>query len=209
MLIAELRGSIVTIRSEVLSNSYFDEIQEARSDLDKSLSELLIDQDIGLCYTDFNKNYHYKGLLMDKKGQLIVTGFEEDSYYEEGYSFFRAKLNQLDVKQHSYVEFGWPGDQFLVTVEYEIGLFKQMKIDSDMSKFNVKSLTVNSSTFLFKPTIKTITDLSYQNRKLIEEKDFGYEKKGLFAAIVSPKKSLVFNKTIYRNFIDSSYSTIK
>ena len=38
------------------------------------------------------------------------------------------------------LSFGWPGDQFLVTVEYEIGLFKQMKIDSDMSKFNVKSL---------------------------------------------------------------------
>ena len=73
----------------------------------------------------------------------------------------------------------------------------------------IKSLTVNSSTFLFKPTIKTIAELSYKNRNLIEEKDFGYEKKGLFAAIVSPKKSLVFNKTIYRNFIDSSYSTIK
>ena len=61
MLIAELRGSIVTIRSEVLSNSYFDEIQEARSDLDKSLSELLIDQDILILYLKIiEKHLHYE-----------------------------------------------------------------------------------------------------------------------------------------------------
>ena len=77
MLIAELRGSIVTIRSEVLSNSYFDEIQEARSDLDKSLSELLIDQDIGLCYTDFNKNYHYKGLLINLRFFYYLSSFHK------------------------------------------------------------------------------------------------------------------------------------
>ena len=48
MLIAELRGTIVTIRAEALTDNYFEEFQRSKKDLKKSLSQILIDQDIGV-----------------------------------------------------------------------------------------------------------------------------------------------------------------
>jgi hypothetical protein len=48
MLIAELRGTITTIRAEALTDNYFDELQRSKKDQKKSLSEILVDQDIGV-----------------------------------------------------------------------------------------------------------------------------------------------------------------
>ena len=41
MLIAELRGSIVTIRAEKLSVSYLDQIQESKKETNKTISDVL------------------------------------------------------------------------------------------------------------------------------------------------------------------------
>ena len=41
MLIAELRGTIITIRAEILTDNYFDELQRFKKDQKKSLSEIL------------------------------------------------------------------------------------------------------------------------------------------------------------------------
>ena len=54
MLIAELRGSIVTIRAEKLSVSYLDQIQESKKETNKSISDVLLNGDIGLTHKDFN-----------------------------------------------------------------------------------------------------------------------------------------------------------
>ena len=86
MLIAELRGTIITIRAEAMTDNYLDELQRSKKDQKKSLSEILVDQDIGIGYKDFNSAYEYKGLQLNPKGELIITGFDNDSYYEEGYS---------------------------------------------------------------------------------------------------------------------------
>ena len=61
MLIAELRGTIITIRAEALTDTYFDELQRSKKNQKKSLSEILVDQDIGVGYKDFNSAYEYKG----------------------------------------------------------------------------------------------------------------------------------------------------
>ena len=47
--------------------------------------------------------------------------------------------------------------------------------------------------------------------KTLEEKsrnDYGFEIKSVFAAIVKPKKSLVFNKMIYKDYIDKDFVKI-
>ena len=62
MLIAELRGTIVTIRAEQLSEIYFEEIILAKEKQRKTLSEVLIDGDIGHDYSDFGKDYKIRGL---------------------------------------------------------------------------------------------------------------------------------------------------
>ena len=87
MLIAELRGTIITIRAEALTDNYFDELQRSKKDQKKSLSEILVDQDIGVGYKDFNSAYEYKGLQLNSKGELIITGFDNDSYMKKGTVF--------------------------------------------------------------------------------------------------------------------------
>ena len=69
-----------------------------------------------------------RGLKIDKDSQLIITGFDNDDYYGEGYSFHRSKVNKINVSNHTYAEFGWGNDLFLITFEYEFGLFKQYLI---------------------------------------------------------------------------------
>tara|TARA_B000000475_G_scaffold39340_1_gene29146 strand:- start:4421 stop:5053 length:633 start_codon:yes stop_codon:yes gene_type:complete len=208
MLIVELRGSIITVRSEKLSLNYLDQFESLKAESDKTIANILLDGDIGSNHQDFNSHFEQRGLQYNNRGEVIVTGFEKDNYYEEGYSFFRSKLHRLENQDHSYCDVGWPGDYFLLTIEYEVGLFKQMKISADMDNFNPKSLKAVSSTLLSKPNYKMISGITYNNDRLEVGNDFGYEKKGLFAAIVRPKKSIIFNKNIYRDFIDASYAEI-
>ena len=209
MIIVELRGTIITVRSEKLSSSYLDQFLSLKADLDKSVASILLDGDLESSHKDFNSHFEQRGLRYDKRGEVIITGFEKDSYYEEGYSFFRSKLHQLDTHSHSYCDVGWPGDYFLLTIEFEVGLFQQLKISTNMKNFQAKKLKATSSTLLTKPTYKMISDIHYGNQPVEIGNRFGFEKKGLFAAIVNPKKSLFFNKNTFRNFVDSSYAEIK
>ena len=103
MLIAELRGTIVTIRAEQLSGIYFEEIMQAKEKQRKTLSEVLIDGDIGLDYSDFGKDYKVRGLKIDKDSQLIITGFENDDYYGEGYSFHRSEVKKINVSKNKLI----------------------------------------------------------------------------------------------------------
>ena len=189
MLIVELRGSIITVRSEKLSLNYLDQFESLKAESDKTIANILLDGDIGSNHQDFNSHFEQRGLQYNNRGEVIVTGFEKDNYYEEGYSFFRSKLHRLENQDHSYCDVGWPGDYFLLTVEYEVGLFQQMKISADMDSFNPKSLKAVSSTLLSKPNYKMISGITYNNDRLEIGNDFGYEKKGLFAGIVSEKDS--------------------
>tara|TARA_B110000438_G_scaffold303563_1_gene365643 strand:- start:2540 stop:3169 length:630 start_codon:yes stop_codon:yes gene_type:complete len=208
MIIAELRGSIVTIRAEVLQDVYFKEIMYAKKHQKKTLAQVLIDDDIGLNYSDFSNNYHKRGIIMDKNNQLILTAFNKNDYYEDGYSFYRSTIKEINVLNHSYIEFGSVKDHFLITFEYQYGLFKHYHIDSNMEIFNSKMLAINTSTLLSKPVLKSVSELRYKNKKLESRKDFGFEIKSVFAAIVKPKKSLVFNKMIYKDYIDKDFVKI-
>lgn len=203
MLIAELRGTIVTIRAEQLSEIYFQEIMQAKEKERKTLSEVLIDGDIGLDYSDFGKDYNTRGLKIDKESQLIITGFDNDDYYGEGYSFYRSKIKKINVSNHTYAEFGWDG-LILITFEYEFGLFKQYKINSNMDSFKSHQLDIITTTILAKPIIKIVNEMNYQGQKLKDKDDFGFEKKSLYSLIVKPKKSLFFNKMTYKDSLDMS-----
>ena len=203
MLIAELRGTIVTIRAEQLPEIYFQEIMQAKEKERKTLSEVLIDGDIGLDYSDFGKDYNTRGLKIDKESQLIITGFDNDDYYGEGYSFYRSKVKKLNVSNHTYAEFGWDG-LILITFEYEFGLFKQYKINSNMDSFKSHQLDIVTTTILAKPIIKIVNEMNYQGQKLKDKDDFGFEKKSLYSLIVKPKKSLFFNKMTYKDSLDMS-----
>jgi len=203
MLIAELRGTIVTIRAEQLPEIYFQEIMQAKEKERKTLSEVLIDGDIGLDYSDFGKDYNTRGLKIDKESQLIITGFDNDDYYGEGYSFYRSKVKKLNVSNHTYAEFGWDG-LILITFEYEFGLFKQYKINSNMDSFKSHQLDIVTTTILAKPIIKIVNEMNYQGQKLKDKDDFGFEKKSLYSLIVKPKKSLFFNKMTYKDSLDIS-----
>ena len=77
-----------------------------------------------------------------------------------------------------------------------------------MENFEPRNLKVLSSTLLTKPTYKMVSGITYHNKAVEIGNNFGYEKKGLFAAIVRPKKSRIFNKNIYRDFVDASYTEI-
>jgi|TARA_B100001250_G_scaffold358626_1_gene335065 hypothetical protein len=208
MIIAELRGSIVTIRAEVLQDVYFEEIMYAKKHQNKTLAQVLIDGDIGLEYSDFSNMCNNRGIIMDKNNQLILTAYDKDDYYEDGYSFYRSSIKEINVLKHSYIEFGTINDHFLITFEYQFGLFKHYHIDSNMEIFNSKMLAINTTTFLSKPVIKSISDLRYSNKKLESRNDYGFEIKSVFAAIVKPKKSLVFNKMIYKDYIDKDFVKI-
>ena len=203
MLIGELRGTIVTIRAEQLSEIYFQEIMQAKEKERKTLSEVLIDGDIGLDYSDFGKDYNTRGLKIDKESQLIITGFDNDDYYGEGYSFYRSKIKKINVSNHTYAEFGWDG-LILITFEYEFGLFKQYKINSNMDSFKSHQLDIVTTTILAKPIIKIVNEMNYQGQKLKDKDDFGFEKKSLYSLIVKPKKSLFFNKMTYKDSLDIS-----
>ena len=203
MLIGELRGTIVTIRAEQLSEIYFQEIMQAKEKERKTLSEVLIDGDIGLDYSDFGKDYNTRGLKIDKESQLIITGFDNDDYYGEGYSFYRSKIKKINVSNHTYAEFGWDG-LILITFEYEFGLFKQYKINSNMDSFKSHQLDIITTTILAKPIIKIVNEMNYQGQKLKDKDDFGFEKKSLYSLIVKPKKSLFFNKITYKDSLDMS-----
>ena len=68
MIIVELRGSIITVRSEKLSSNYLDQFLSLKSDLDKSIASILLDGDIGNSHKDFNSHFEQRGLRYDDRG---------------------------------------------------------------------------------------------------------------------------------------------
>ena len=208
MLVVELRGSIITVRSEKLTANYLDQLESEKAKSSKSIANILRDGDLGSNHEDFNSHFEQRGLRYNSRGEVIVTGFDNDNYYEEGYSFFRSKIYRMKNQSHTYCDIGWPGDLFLLTVEFEIGLFQQLKISTEMENFEPRYLKVLSPTLLTKPTYKMVSGITYNNAPVEIGNNFGYEKKGLFAAIVRPKKSRIFNKNIYSDFVDASYTEI-
>ena len=57
MLLLELRGSIITVRSEKLSLNYLDQFESLKAESDKTIANILLDGDIGSNHQDFK--YHF------------------------------------------------------------------------------------------------------------------------------------------------------
>ena len=89
----------------------------------------------------------YKNTLpvIDSDCEISVTSFENDNYYDDGYTFFRSNLNELNSKDENLkipLEL-FKNDYFLLDIKYGYGAgFETEIMDLNYENFEAEKLKI-------------------------------------------------------------------
>lgn len=100
--------------------------------------------------------------IIDSDCEIHVTSFENDNYYDDGYTFFRSNLDDIDHQDKDItIPFGKINiEYFLIKLNYGYGAgFETEIIDLDYKSFETDKLNFNS-TFLFEKYNQVLHSLS-------------------------------------------------
>ena len=83
--------------------------------------------------------------VIDSNCEIHITSFENDNYYDDGYTFFRSNLDELDCKNKDFkipLEL-FKNDYFFLNIKYGYGAgFETEIMDLNYENFETENLTV-------------------------------------------------------------------
>ena len=145
--------------------------------------------------TDF-KNYLKKTLseqkviyqntlpIIDSNCEIHVTSFENDNYYDDGYTFFRSNLDELTIKNE---ELKIPlealkNDYFLLDIKYGYGAgFETEIIDLSYENFETEEIKIlKTKIFGNQKNIIQSLKLNYLNLEDLRRNKFDFTKTQTF-----------------------------
>ena len=146
MVNIQIRGNLIEVVLEKLSSSEISKLQKT------SVPQISLLNDIEKQKINTTKNI-YRNILpiIDESLELQVSSFENDNYYDNGYTFFRSNLDDIDHQDKDItIPFGKINiEYFLIKLNYGYGAgFETEIIDLDYKSFETDKLNFNS-TFLF------------------------------------------------------------
>ena len=95
MINIQLRGLKVKITINSISDKDLKVIMNDISQKKKSLAELTVEPSFNKILNQINNLRTYENALLSSDTELIVTAFDNDDYYNDGYSFYREKVNNI------------------------------------------------------------------------------------------------------------------
>jgi len=169
MVNIQIRGNLIRIDLKTLSDDKdFSSIINSNSQIDfKNYIKKTISK----------QKVIYKNILpiIDSSCEIHVTSFENDNYYDDGYTFFRSNLDELKCENENLkipLElFG--NDYFLLNIKYGYGTgFETEIMDLNYENFETKNLEI------FKTKISGIQHSIVQSLKLnyLNLEDLGRDK---------------------------------
>ena len=154
MINIQIRGNLIDIEMTSISKYNFDNFSKGEFSNDQIKDFLINSPD---CRTI------YKSILpiIEQNSELQVTSFENDNYYDDGYTFLRSNLNDIDSKDINLkISLDAQGREYIIILlKYGYGAaFETELMDLDYRNFENNELQ-NNATKLFKGAKKVITSM--------------------------------------------------
>ena len=171
MVNIQIRGNLIEVVLEKLSAKKISKLQKTAT------PQISLLRDIEKQKINTHNNI-YRNILpvIDDSLELQVSSFDNDNYYDDGYTFFRSNLDNIGHQDKNITILLEKIDieYFLIKLNYGYGAgFETEIIDLDYKSFETDKLNFNS-TFLFEKYNQVLHSLSlnYLNLEDLERNKF-------------------------------------
>lgn len=168
MINIQIRGLKVKITINSINDNDLEIILNDITLKKKSLSELTIETDFNKISNQTNSLGRFENVLLSNDTELIVTAFDTDDYYNDGYSFYREKVNNI-IQTPLCESFKIRNNEYLL-INYKIyyGCVFETELDQfDYKYFNPDYFSISSKKIPFIES--TLIDELFFNRLPLED----------------------------------------
>ena len=132
-----------------------------------------------MCIRDRDSTTIYKSTfpIIEQNSEFQVTSFENDNYYDDGYTFLRSNLSDINSKDVNLkISLDAEGKKYIIIlIKYGYGAaFETELMDLDYRNFENNELQ-NSSTQLFDGANRVITSMKLSHLPLEDLKRSKYD----------------------------------
>ena len=161
MVNIQIRGNLIDIEMTSISKYNFDNFSTGEFSDDHIKYFLSNSSD---CKTIYKNTLP----IIEQNSELQVTSFENDNYYDDGYTFLRSNLSDISSKDVTLkISRGVEGKKYIIILlKYGYGAaFETELMDLDYRNFENSALQ-NSSTKLFDGANRVITSMKLNHLPL-------------------------------------------
>ena len=154
MINIQIRGNLIDIEMTSISKYNFDNFSTGEFSNDQIKDFLINSPDCKIIYKSTLP-------IIEQNSELQVTSFENDNYYDDGYTFIRSNLSDINSKDVNLkISLGADGKKYIIILlKYGYGAaFETELMDLDYRNFENNELQ-NNATKLFNGAKKVITSM--------------------------------------------------
>ena len=155
MVNIQIRGNLIDIEMISISKYNFDNFSTGKFSNDHIMDFLSNSSD---CTTIYKSTLP----IIEQNSEFQVTSFENDNYYDDGYTFLRSNLSDINSKDVNLkISLDAEGEKYIIIlIKYGYGAaFETELMDLDYRNFENNELQ-NSSTKLFDGANRVITSMN-------------------------------------------------
>ena len=170
MVNIQIRGNLIDIEMISISKYNFDNFLTGEFSNDQIKDFLINSPD---CKTIYKSTLP----IIEQNSELQVTSFENDNYYDDGYTFLRSNLNDISSKDVTLkISLGVERKKYIIILlKYGYGAaFETELMDLDYQNFESNEVQ-NSSTKLFGGANRVITSMKLNHLPLEDLKRSKYD----------------------------------
>ena len=170
MVNIQIRGNLIDIEMISISKYNFDNFS-TREFSNDHLKDFLSNS------SDCTTIYKSTLPIIEQNSELQVTSFENDNYYDDGYTFLRSNLNDIISKDVTLkISLGVERKKYIIIlIKYGYGAaFETELMDLDYQNFESNEVQ-NSSTKLFGGANRVITSMKLNHLPLEDLKRSKYD----------------------------------
>ena len=193
MVNIQIRGNLIDIEMTSISKYNFDNFSSGEFSNDHIKNFIISSPD---CTTIYKSTLP----IIEQNSEFQVTSFENDNYYDDGYTFLRSNLSDINSKDvHLEISLGEEAKKYIIILlKYGYGAaFETEIMDLDYRNFENNELQ-NIATKLFGGANRVITSMKLNHLPLEDLKRSKYD-------IVS-EHIMFFEKNCYSDGINLSKS---
>lgn len=186
MVNIQIRGNLVDIEMTSISRYNFDNLSAGKFSSDHIKDFLSTTSD---CKTIYKNTLP----IIEPNSEFQVTSFENDNYYDDGYTFLRSNINDINSKDITLQISAGAGEKkyLAILLKYGYGAaFETELMDLDYRNFEDNEIQISTTRF-FGGTNRVITSMRLNHLPLEDLKRSKYD-------IVS--KQIMFFEKNYNNY---------
>ena len=170
MVNIQIRGNLIDIEMTSISKYNFDNLFTGKFSGDHIKDFLSNSSD---CKTIYKNTLP----IIEPNSEFQVTSFENDNYYDDGYTFLRANINDINSKDITLQISAGSGEKkyLAILLKYGYGAaFETELMDLDYRNFEDNEIQINT-TRLFGGTNRVITSMKLNHLPLEDLKRSKYD----------------------------------